>query len=123
MRDKLCEIILFSTMNIVAELHNYNYCLQLFLTWKIMVWQQLYPCSGKHPANFSHLFFLQTVAKRICFTNYCKLLSYMCKKIRKQRNSITVSQSKLLKQYNTIDNKFMNMSQIAIFNVNLQSSE
>ena len=43
-RDKLCEIILFSTMNIVAELHNYNYCLQLFLTWKIMVWQQLYPC-------------------------------------------------------------------------------
>ena len=49
----------------------------------------------------------------------------MCKKkhIRKQRNSITVSQSKLLKQYNTIDNKFMDMSQIAIFNVNLQSSE
>ena len=47
----------------------------------------------------------------------------MCKKIRKQRNSITVPQSKLLKQYNTIDNKFMNMSQIAIFNVNLQSSE
>ena len=43
-RDKLCEIILFSAMNIVAELHNYNYCLQLFLTWKIMVWQQLYPC-------------------------------------------------------------------------------
>ena len=47
----------------------------------------------------------------------------MCKKIRKQRNSIAVSQSKLLKQYNAIDNKFMNMSQIAIFNVNLQSSE